>query len=148
MRVFMTILSLLLTTGPVVAEITPPAGGWLNSLTADCRLAFGNSDGGAWFWTERTGTRYLRGVATMPAGVEVWELHEVGAEVVLVLRAWQPDMDGVAHDYLLRLPRDPVTWFVPEDLDFDGDVDQSDFGLKQREGPVPSDWLRAMTGVK
>jgi len=127
------ILSVTLT-GPTVREITMPGGGYVLSWTDDLSCCIGSSrDGVPFIWTEETGPLLLTHVANgWPSGFQDWPRPQLTTQSLEYMLRFVAAPDGHWHSYLVRLPRDLRTLFSPADFDFDGDVDQQDFGYLQR----------------
>lgn len=142
-------LAPLLLALPHVERISPP-GGWVRMVYWDDTLSAGESyqpDPRVFVWTHATGPVWLTDLApgiAVSARLDAVTRHNDGWRLRLC------DADGA---YMLHLPTDTSQWFRSGDFDCDGDVDQTDFGLWQRQIGQPGamsrdEFLRQMSGPR
>lgn len=152
-----TLLAVLLMsgttfTGPTIERVSPDYGGtsWWRNHDLTCIVGEstiyhtdGTIDERIWIWTACTGTVPLERLVDVPNGARVLTVSWSDTDYRILLRALPEIMtdDWYTHpyyEYLVTLSKDPSLWFGPADFDHDGDVDQSDFGLLQRQLGSPN----------
>lgn len=153
MRLALMLLCSTLLGGATVERVTPPEGGVVYWHNADVSFAAGHSwltsDGTsrAWLWTHDSGTVWLDRIGG-PKDASLRHVVDTGDEWLLLLSVF-PVGEMTRHEYLMRLPHDVASIHCAADFDYDGDVDQSDFGHWQRDpSAMPLErFLGYMTGA-
>lgn len=154
MRLLALLLLPTLLGGATVERVTPPEGGVIYWHNADVSFAAGHSWIGddmtarAWVWTHDSGSVWLDRIGG-PNDASLRHVVDTGDEWVLLLSTF-PVGTMTRHEYVMRLPHDLASIHCAADFDYDGDVDQSDFGFWQRDPAVmPLErFLDCMTGVR
>lgn len=89
-----------------------------------------------WLWSPLTGCVFLDEVTPLGVGATCSEVRWTSTHYIILASGYSyTPMKGA--QYLISVPKDPALWFEPGDFDHDGDVDQSDFGLLQRQLGLP-----------
>lgn len=162
-------LSILAITGPapapIIERVTPAEGGFVWWWSADLTVAFGHTCEyhyePTWFsisrpflWSRETGTVYFSRFMALPSDdVVVQDVREQPSVYVVLLQDNDPSKPR-PNVWRVELPRGLASLRSPADLDRDGDVDQSDFGLLQRQLGQPgcpmtvAEFLRSMGGAR
>lgn len=149
MKLLCLIVACLTLSGPRIERISPGGGGtswWRNddlSFVVGESSRWNSSDGKyvdehIWVWTPQTGPLLLDQLVDCPKGVRVLTVSWTDKDYRLLVRVCPPMTTADWYmaeysEYVVTLPKDPRDWFPAGDFDRDGDVDQTDFGLLQRE---------------
>lgn len=146
--------------------MTPDDGGVIWKWSDDCEAAFGNAaertPGGyagisyynryrPFFWTRDSGAVYLDWIVPSLRDRDLPITRVVQRPDSYVVILSELTTTTYCHRvFRVELPRDLSRCRSPADLDGDWDVDQTDFGLWQRDPSVmpAEEFKRAMTGPR
>ncbi len=162
------VLSILLLTwtGPTVREVTPEGGGRVVRWSMAYDFACGYQETvpfapypavidqvlRSWVWTEETGTLWLDQIVDLPPNEYIENMVECADDYLLFVSVVSKPGELGGRTLLVKLSKDTNDWYGklpnPYDLDGDGDVDMTDFGLRQRLGGDMADWRERLTGAK